>query len=105
MGLKKTVFAVALATIFVISMGFLTSLQAAEYSADMETCSRGNIVVKGKFFIKGKLSRQEMSQDGRKITIISRPDKGVVWTLMPHGKNYLETAINPDDTDDAIMPD
>ena len=103
MNLKKTFLSLALTTIFVISLGFLSPLQAAEYSADMETRSRGHVVIKGKFFIKGEQSRHEMNQGGRKIIMINRLDKGVAWTLMPQEKSYLEMAIDLDDNE--IMPD
>ncbi|MEA1923132.1 MAG: DUF4412 domain-containing protein [Pseudomonadota bacterium] len=105
MNLKKTGLSIALTIVFIISLGFLSSLQAAEYSAEMETRSQGHVVAKGKFFIKGNQSRNEMNQGGREIILISRPDKGVVWTLMPQGKSYLEMAIDLDDDDDEIMPD
>ncbi|MCD6533390.1 MAG: DUF4412 domain-containing protein [Deltaproteobacteria bacterium] len=103
MDLKKRALSVALTTIFVISLGFMSSLQAAEYSADMETRSRGHVVIKGKFFIKGEQSRNEMTQGGRDVIMISRLDKGVVWTLMPQEKSYMEMAI--DLNDNEIMPD
>lgn len=103
MNLKKRALTIALTAVFVVSLGFLSSLQAAEYSADMETRSRGQIVVQGKFFIKGEQSRHEMNQGGRKFIMINRLDKGVVWTLMPQEKSYLEMAIDLDDNE--IMPD
>ncbi|MEA3333795.1 MAG: DUF4412 domain-containing protein [Pseudomonadota bacterium] len=103
MNLKKTALTIALTTIFIISLSLLSPLQAAEYSADMETRSQGHIVVQGKIFIKGELSRHEMNQGGRKVIMISRLDKGVAWTLMPQEKSYLEMSIDLDDNE--IMPD
>ena len=103
MNLKKIALSLALTTIFVISFAFLSSLQAAEYSADMETRSRGHIVIKGKFYVTEEKSRNEMNQGGRKIIMISRLDKGVVWTLMPQEKSYMEMGIDLDDNE--IMPD
>lgn len=102
MNLKKTILTIT-AIIFAISSGILTDLQAAEFSADMETRSRGQIVVKGKIFIKDSLSRHEMNQGGRKVILINHPDKGVTWTLMPQEKSYLEMPIDQEDIDE--MPD
>lgn len=46
--------------------------------------------MKGKIYVKGMLQRQEISaRNGKHITII-RPDKGVIWTLMPEKKSYME---------------
>ena len=95
----KMALAFALTTLIFISLGILPALQAAEFSADMETRSKGQIVTQGKIFIKGDLSRHEMSQGGHQVTLINRPDKGVVWTLMPQGKSYIEMAIDPEGED------
>ena len=97
MRLKKMIITITLSTIFLISLGLLPALQAAEFSADMETKSRGQIVTQGKIFMKGDLSRHEMTQGGRKVTLINRPDKGIVWTLMVLEKSYLEMTIDPEE--------
>ena len=69
----------------------------------METSSKGQIVARGKIFIKEDLSRHEMNQGGHKVILINRPDKGIVWTLMPQEKSYIEMSIDPDD--EGNMPD
>ncbi|MCK5540299.1 MAG: DUF4412 domain-containing protein [Deltaproteobacteria bacterium] len=93
---RKIVATIMLSALFFLSFGLIPVLQAAEFSADMETKSRGQIVTQGKIFMKGDLSRHEMNQGGRQITLINRPDKGVVWTLMPQEKSYLEMAFDPE---------
>ena len=81
-----------IAAIIVIAFfALVPGLQAAEFSADMEITANGQTVAKGKIFINGDLSRQEMNHDGHKITVICRPDKGVTWTLMPRSNNYIES--------------
>ncbi|MCK5682111.1 DUF4412 domain-containing protein [bacterium] len=97
--MKRTA-TIMLSAIFLLCFAVLPILQAAEYSADMETTSGGQVVAQGKIFFKGEMSRHEMSQGGRKIILISRPDKGVAWTLMPQEKRYLEMAIDPEEGDD-----
>ena len=96
MHLKKRTVIITLTALFLISLGILPALHASEFSADMETKSRGQIVAQGKIFIKGDLSRQEMTQGGRKVTLINRPDKGIAWTLMVQEKSYLEMTIDPE---------
>ena len=103
MRLKKRTVIIALTALFFISLGILPAIQAAEFSADMETSSRGQIVARGKIFVKGDLSRHEMNQGGHQVTLINRPDKGVAWTLMPQEKSYIEMAIDQDD--EEIMSD
>ena len=96
MYLKKRTIIIILTALFLISLGILPALQAAEFSADMETRSNGQVVTQGKIFMKGYLSRHEMNNSGRKVTVIARPDKGVAWTLMPQEKSYLEMTIDLD---------
>jgi len=97
MRLRKFIVTMTISTIFLLNLSLLPTLQAAEFSADMETKSRGQIVAQGKIFMKGALSRHEMNQDGHKVILIHRPDKGIAWTLMPQEKSYLEMAFDPDE--------
>ncbi|HDS16119.1 MAG TPA: DUF4412 domain-containing protein [Proteobacteria bacterium] len=78
-------------------------LPAAEFSADMETLVAGKTVSQGRIFIKGDLSRHEMNQEGRRMIIINRPDRGLAWTMMPQEKSYLEIAM--ENRDDEMMPE
>ena len=44
-----------------------------------------------------------MNQGGRQIIMISRPDKGLAWTVMVREKSYLEMAVNHED--EGMMPE
>ncbi len=99
---KKRTATIILTTLFILTLGLLPTLQAAEFSADMESKSKGQIVSQGKIFMKGDLSRQEMTMGGRQVIIINRPDKSLAWTLMVQGKSYLEVPVNHED--EEIMP-
>jgi hypothetical protein len=62
-----------------------------EFSADFVMQEKGmSQYVTGKVFVKGNKIRQEMVVEGMKQITILRPDKGVIWTLMPEGKMYME---------------
>ncbi len=99
---KKRTATIILTTLFILTLGLLPTLQAAEFSADMESKSKGQIVSQGKIFMKGDLSRQEMTMGGRQVIIINRPDKSLAWTLMVQGKSYLEVPVNHEDKE--MMP-
>ena len=103
MRLKNRSLIITLTALLFTSLGILPALHAAEFSADMETRSKGQVVTQGKIFMKGYLSRHEMNNSGRKVTVIARPDKGVAWTLMPQEKSYLEMTIDLDN--DEFTPD
>lgn len=105
MSSQKRVLTIIVTTLFLVTLGLLPSLQAAEFSADMEGKTKGKVVVQGKIFVQGTLNRHEMNQEGHKIIVISRPDKGLIWNLMPQGKSYIETAIDPDTTTGHAAPD
>ncbi|MBN2809288.1 MAG: DUF4412 domain-containing protein [Deltaproteobacteria bacterium] len=103
MRFKKMLTIVTLAILGLLTLGLPTTPQAAEFSADMDTRAQGQVVVQSKIFIKGDLSRHEMNQQGYRMILINRPDKGVAWTLMPQEKSYLEITVDPADRDE-IMP-
>ena len=69
-------------------LAVLTVLAAtayADYKADLVIKS-GATTRTGKVFLKGDKSRIELPDS----IVIKRPDKGVVWVLMPGKKTYLE---------------
>ena len=41
MNLKKSIVKIAIAALFIATLGFMQNLQAAEFRADMEISSRG----------------------------------------------------------------
>jgi hypothetical protein len=65
-------------------------VSAAEFSADSVT-TIGSMTITSKIYVKGDKQRMETSGGpmGSQI-IILRPDKGLVWNLMPATKTYTE---------------
>jgi len=81
----------------IVSLSFVTALPitafGAEFSADL-VMSGGGDEQTGKVFIKGRLQRMELMEDGELSAVsISRPDKGVNWNLMPDEKMYMEMSL------------
>lgn len=68
--------------------------QAAEFSATVVSRMEGQ-ETKGKVYVSGKKMRREFSTpEGTNITI-ARPDKKVMWMLMPGQKMYMEMQFRP----------
>jgi hypothetical protein len=68
--------------------------QAAEFSATMIT-KAGGMELPGKVYIKGDKMRNEIQASGHPVINILRPDKKLVWIIMPQQKAYMEMPINP----------
>ena len=68
--------------------------QAAEFSATMIT-KAGGTEIPGKVYVKGDKMRNEIQASGHPIINIMRPDKKLVWIIMPQQKAYMEMPINP----------
>jgi outer membrane lipoprotein-sorting protein len=62
---------------------------AAEFSADL-LLKQGGETMTGKVYVKGDKTRQEIIQQGQKQVTIVRPDKGLMWVLMPAEKIFME---------------
>lgn len=79
-------------------LGLTSMALAAEFSADSKQSMpgpNGSMSITGKIFVKGLMQRQESSGPmGKQVMIrrvmIRRPDKGLVWMLMPAQKSYME---------------
>ena len=66
---------------------------AAEFSADLVRSAQGETIT-SKVYVKGKMRREELMEDGNLAAInIARLDKGVSWTLMPDQKMYMEIPL------------
>jgi len=66
--------------------------QAGEFSALTLTRER-EATVPGKIFVKDGKMRQEFSDaEGRTITIL-RPDKKVIWVILPQSRIYMELPL------------
>ncbi len=65
---------------------------AVEFTAQM-VVKDGDKTMPGRiFFQNGKLRQEFVDEEGRTITIV-RPDKKVVWVIMPQEKTYLEMPL------------
>ena len=74
-------------------IAFPGQMFAAEFSADLIRSGGGDKET-SKVFIKGKLRREEIMEDGEVgVVNITRPDKGVSWNLMPNDKMYMEIPL------------
>ena len=70
--------------------------QAAEFSAKVVS-HMGPQKVQGKVYLKGEKLRQEFSMGGQKSINIARPDKQVMWVVMPAQKVYMEMPFGETD--------
>jgi hypothetical protein len=67
---------------------------AAQFSALMLTRLRQETVL-GRIFVKDGKMRQEFNDaEGQTITIL-RPDKKLVWVLLPRNRVYMEVPLKP----------
>ena len=95
---QKNRVTVILVILLFFGIIFSPLLQAADFCADMETKAKsGQVMVIGKMCVKGKKSRHEMSQGGRTMIMINRPDKHIAWSLMPQSKQYMEVPISEEE--------
>jgi hypothetical protein len=88
---KRTLLGVVLGTILLLWAGLA---QAAEFSATMVT-KTGGMEIPGKVYVKGDKMRNEIQAAGHPVINIMRPDKKLVWIIMPQQKAYMEMPINP----------
>jgi hypothetical protein len=86
---KRSLLGVGLGTILLLWAGLA---QAAEFSASMITKASG-MEIPGKIYVKGDKMRNEIQAQGQTIINIMRPDKKVVWIIMPQQKAYMEMPI------------
>jgi hypothetical protein len=85
---QKLLLGISLAVFCVLA--FSVTAVAAEFSADLIMQHKGEKERVGKYYVKGEKRRQEMSPDGQGNQImIFRPDKKLVWILMPEEKMYM----------------
>jgi len=80
----------------------------SDYSADVrmrlaDASGRESYESKGREYYSGGKRRREMSMMGHETILIERPDKKLVWSLMPATRSYLE--FGEDAEGDDSMPD
>lgn len=62
-----------------------------DYSAEM-FCPNGDRLMR--VYVRGLMERSEMSPKNRPPVVrIRRPDKGVVWSILPHANTYTEAVL------------
>jgi outer membrane lipoprotein-sorting protein len=65
---------------------------AVEFSAQM-LVKDGDKIMPGKIYVQGGLMRQEFNDErGQTITVV-RPDKKVVWVILPQERTYMELPL------------
>lgn len=82
------------ALLFVLACLLPSVALAVSYSADMVSYVDQKPQMTGRIYVSGKKVRVEM---GSGMVAITRPDKSVVWILMPAQKTYMERPIKPQD--------
>jgi hypothetical protein len=71
-----------------------------ELSADMITKGRSEQPHTGKIYIKGEKYRMEMQ--GQHQYTVFRPDKNVMWLVMPDQKTFMEMPYDPNQKPRAV---
>jgi hypothetical protein len=87
---NRRLLGVVLGTILLLWAGLA---QAAEFSATMVT-KAGGMEIPGKVYVKGDKIRNDIQASGHPVTNIMRPDKKLVWIIMPQQNMYMEMPIN-----------
>lgn len=89
---------IALTGVFIWSLMIAANCAvAAEFSADIVMKPKGEPELKSTIHVKDKKIRHELSEDGETQIIIFRPDKQVIWTVIPEEKMYIESPTNDSD--------
>jgi outer membrane lipoprotein-sorting protein len=92
--MKQRTFILALG--FILLICWLGPALAAEFSAVVVTRADSQ-ETKGKIYIQGEKMRQEFSSPEGKTVNIARPDKKVMWVLMPSQKMVMEMPFSQAD--------
>jgi hypothetical protein len=69
---------------------------AGDFTANMTISARGEKEIQGKLYMQGNKMRMEMGEGEEKAVTITRPDKKVIWVLMPEEEMYIEQAYQED---------
>jgi len=87
---------ILLSSIFVLLASSISS--AADFTADMVISARGEKDTQGKVYMQGVKMRMEMGapNEDDKVITITRPDKKLVWVMMPEEKMYMEQPYQED---------
>ena len=86
---KRSLFWGVITTIFFLAASLAL---AAEFSATVVT-KGGGMEIPGKVYVKGEKARNEVQAAGQTSIHIIRPDKNLVWVVMPQQKAYMEMPV------------
>jgi hypothetical protein len=86
---QRSLWGIALGTVLLLAASLV---QAAEFTATMVT-KAGGVEIPGKIYVKENKVRNEVQAGGQTSIHILRPDKKVVWIIIPQQKAYVEMPI------------
>ena len=86
---QRSLWGIALGTVLLLAASLV---QAAEFTATMVT-KAGGVEIPDKIYVKENKVRNEVQAGGQTSIHILRPDKKVVWIIMPKQKAYVEMPI------------
>jgi hypothetical protein len=86
---KRSLRGAILVTILFLWAGLT---QAAEFTAKVVTKAGGK-EIPGKVYVKGKKARHEIKIAGQPNIQILRPDKNLIWVIIPQQKAYMEMPL------------
>jgi hypothetical protein len=65
-----------------------------EFTASM-VVKDGDKVMPGKIYVRDGQMRQEFSDESGQTVTVVRPDKKVIWVILPRERTYTELALKP----------
>ena len=86
---QRSLWGIGLGTVLLLAASLV---QAAEFTATMVT-KAGGVEIPGKIYVKENKVRNEVQAGGQTSIHILRPDKKVVWIIIPQQKAYVEMPI------------
>lgn len=84
--------------ILLCSAVWAVGLAFNNFSADIATTRRGETQTSKMYSKDGKM-RMEVTGRGSDMITITRPDKKVIWMIMPANNSYMEMPINKQNND------
>ena len=96
---QRSLWGVSLGAVLLLAASLA---QAAEFSATVVT-KAGGMEMPGKIYFKDNKVRNEVQAGGQASIHILRPDKKVVWIIVPQQKSYLEMPLTQE-AQQKMMP-
>lgn len=90
----------ALASVVMSGSALAWNPPALDYSAD-ETLETAEFSLDGRVYVSQGKERREMLIEGMRQIMINRPDKKLMWTLMPEQRIYIEMKLDAKDAESA----